>query len=174
MEAKASCRCTGQWTCDNKCNHQEQRFAFNQRNEKKDQGNNVLGILFCRVGWPRGTQQGAALSFLHAFYRAMGDHTGPLHQMCDQEWTQQLGRQKVFCCHCSGRSWSLKDYRLLWPFCPELCLKLLWCQKMGSPCAGKSSSSKEHIDLKREKNQTNPGSFIISSLYITNTSWQSS
>lgn len=95
-------------------------------------------------------------SFLNAciFTEPWVIHPGLLHQMCDQEWIQQLGRGRK--CSVARAVVDPGDSRTTDCFGLSaqragLCLKLLWCQKMGSPGAGKSSFSKGHIDLNREK-----------------------
>lgn len=107
------------------------------------------------MGWPGATQQGTALSFVHAFLQSHGQST----QGCCTRCVVRNGFNSWAEMKCSAASavvdpgdsraancFGLSVQRV------ELCLKLLWCQKMGSPCAGKSSFSKEHINLNREKN----------------------
>lgn len=81
-------------------------------------------------------------------------HPGLLAQMCDQEWIQPLGRETK--CSAASAGVGPGDSRTTACFGfsvqrAELCLKLLWCQKVGSPCTVKTSFSKEHIDVNREK-----------------------
>lgn len=122
MEAKTSCICTSQWTSDNKYIQQRQGFAFNQKNERKDWGNSVLGIL-CRaaewVGLEPHSKVQLFSSCMH-FYRARGKAPRGFVPDVWPGMDPTAGqREKVFCCLCCARSGWLKDYRLLWPFCPE-------------------------------------------------------
>lgn len=65
-------------------------------------------------------------------------HPGLSNQMCDQEWIQRLGREA----RCSAVSAGVDPENSRTTDClgpsvrtVELCLKLLWCRKIGPPFA---------------------------------------